>query len=1752
MNLLVKDITELNPNTEFRSDVQMGSYRSDLNYELAKSYMFTTGEFPGKKASVDLLDILIRAALDRVENRILVQATYGHGKSHFGVALANFFGKANGSPESEILLENIGHTLNNPSRLEHFRSFKKYQKPRLVVILRGDTPGNLRDKFFFGLEEALREHEALREVRTPFWFEEALRFVSELEGDRLARAEAFLKPYGIDARQLRKELEERRSEHYQLCIDLFRQVLGFLPNFGGETSLTEAIDWALQELCADDKPFGGLLILFDEFSVFVGGYATRHPTGVPFQELMNGVDKHRGKVLFVAFAQHEPERLAKDDGSVGSQSLIKELNRLPIQSRYQLHSSLENVLRAYFKPNEASWRRFMQLPQVASKVGEASDVAYGAYEARYRRLNWTTEEFQERVAKSCYPLHPLTTVLLSSLELEAAATTRSVLGFLKDEEGALKLQLEQPAATDSGPNWVFPIRLVDYFEEMLGEKAWEQYLNVRVPDLTAIQQDVLKGMVLQITGKIETRKFGPKGYPLLIAQLSGYTPDEVAETLQVLEEQRYIRYDAANRIYAFWAGSNAALELERMLNDEIANRERLDRMGMFLDELDQRGSTKVNDLLSDVGSRIRKTYPVSVDWGNQDDWLAQEIVLTRKSFTPQALVQLTGRYHASIDKYPDCRGLVIIPIATSQDDVYWYRDNVETALDKNAHLKSAPLLVLRPNTPTPDLPKLLIRYALLCDGIFSDKAIREIGRQVYEEEQERYVKQINRLFQQLRSESEAIASLDARGRVNAVAASTKAADRIERLLKEVFAITYAKGLGTFFTQYRHTAGGTKMRDAVSNLVPILAANNLANARAGLADIAKDIVDRFIERDWGMLSRQSQLQPPASPRAQIGWNFLDAAFPAGETAPMGKVFDALLNLPYGYDYNTLTLLFACWYGYNRRDVELTLNQRLIALNGDFLSSGKKGARLKPSEVIESVGKATLRRRDRTKVVREVQEVINRVEKGNLKQEDAENAVTRLREFIKISNHDEALGADAETALKKINVGLNLVLSYDQKVKSIQEALERSSDITDIAKLLKQIADLTEPITVKSSSPSPDELRTLLMIRLAERTTALCTKYASLTKITDYGAHESQLDNIHRELNRVGLSELSVKVEEAKAQLLQTKQQLEAKQHEEHELTLINTFSVGASLNELIQSRGALEKLMQQGSEKVQAQARTKLEVIAAEIKRLQAFVVTLPQRLDAVHDLASARSVMQAILVKRGRYQNHADLRDIERDQVRCEQLEQFFQILQPSKNPSSPIEAEARVQELRNLPTKFDDHLSEIQRKITEDTLQNLQRYISRQEAEAASWLESMVGKLAGNHDLNQLDGELNRPHPFLAERHRQELRGLKQQLTERLNAELEEGRTLRAIKQIPEAGSLAQLQEALGGLTAYSSSMPSIQRTVQEKRGKIAAAIDELQGQLSVWRQRLEQIRDISQATKLHEMILKQVERYSGSELQSDAETLLAKAEVTAECWRADQVRRQQVERMPMPSTLVQLQKQRQELKEIEGQALSDALHQALKTHRENLVAHEQKRLAALDEQVEHLRKVKSNSDARKVQAELAKLETFFAGSELEARVKTVIKRSENIERYFASLRHYTDVNLEAPPNVPQHVESIGKIVETFGSYLDAAHKQLAQEMIGAIKQQEAFKRKEARDWLDRHKAEFDKASLEQLELLEQRLRTPHPFLLEADATELKALAVAVRHKIDENEVHSVLARFKKIQDPEKRLACLQQLQSLMQEQLV
>ena len=303
----IKDIVSINSQAVLSNAIQLSWFtdatRKQANDELVGGYVFSNSikdKKIGSHTESSSLPVFeqIRNAFGnpQASNIFTVVARYGHGKSHFALVLANYFGLAPSSPVVENIIKHI-ETCSDKPTADGFRHFKNQtSRPQLVITLAGTDFQNLRQGFLQALHRALDSTEATRDYPIKSVSAEAAKWLKSLSEKEIERADEFLEEkYQTDVDSLSAALERFETGKDVIVGDLSRIFNnGYALNFGADVSLKEIIKDVIDTLCTGaDAPFHKMLILFDELGVYADKWC-HHPTasgGLAPQEIFEACPK---------------------------------------------------------------------------------------------------------------------------------------------------------------------------------------------------------------------------------------------------------------------------------------------------------------------------------------------------------------------------------------------------------------------------------------------------------------------------------------------------------------------------------------------------------------------------------------------------------------------------------------------------------------------------------------------------------------------------------------------------------------------------------------------------------------------------------------------------------------------------------------------------------------------------------------------------------------------------------------------------------------------------------------------------------------------------------------------------------------------------------------------------------------------------------------------------------------------------------------------------------------------------------------------------------------------------------------------------------------------------------------------------------------------------------------------------------------------------------------------------------------------
>ncbi|MEZ0396306.1 MAG: hypothetical protein ABWK53_07775 [Anaerolineales bacterium] len=1368
--MLIKDLVHIDEHGAFRSDVQLSDYdNSQLNRDLLRNYIFTVSapatSGAGRDVSArDVLETLKTAfTLNRYENRIVLTANYGRGKSHLALTLANFFSRPAESDEVRIIFERLGQALNNPAALSGYREFKQSKGEFLVIRLRGDGFDDLQEGFLLALEQALKEHDCTSDIEIPLWHKPAQAWLDNLNGEPRQKAEAFLASHNTDLASLRQDL--RKSGAYELVRETFKHLTGAYPDFGREISLKDLVLWAVDEVCVPNK-MGGLLVLFDEFSLFLQKYVASRAAG-KLQDLLNGISDRQGKSAFLAFTQIELESVLETYAQgTRRDDVRKELDRLPQDKRARLFSLMEGVLDSYLKQDEKAWAAWLQHQPIRAAMSRNRETLTDYFSQRYDdTLRWGNEQKLQTVVKGCFPLHPLTTAILSNHTFEAGTgeNARTALHFVRDrwEKGLPEQSAERG---DGEPNFVFAIELVDFFGEQISKKWYEAYRaaleNARLP-LDEEHRAALKALLLQqAVSALDRKKATGSDQIQLLSALSGLSETRLKVILRELSNNRVIEFDPYRQVSSLLPTGVRSLETDKII-EEAVQKTPADRA-----------------LLDEVAKSIPR-LELKQNFGAADDWAPKQVILTEEFFTPETIKTLLSPYRAGAAGIEEgARGLIIWLLAKTEEEKIRLRQNAQKILDDalGANPHPLPVIVVLPSHAQPGLLESARRKkALESLGRNEREKIGSIG---YENETKRARSEFDVNFI-IFFDPDHYADLPRKLHEYALPKICRAVIETTNnaSLKDVASAIYRRAYQhriEFYTQYAVGGKGpNKLREAVQKVARGLFSDEVAGSLPSLGkqDIQAYITKNYLPVQWGLLSAKDHtIQPPTSLALRESWNRLEDTFSPGcKEIRVREVLLNLLNPPYGHDYNTLTLLLAAWIGYRRHEIRISMSGQLVSLEKfkNYFDETKSPKDFLDRLIVTSP--MAISRINADEMFAEVDSILEQIRQNrpfNLSQ--AEQALAKLEQ----TQENPSLSSDRRQAIADLAPRLEEAIAqakeYDEQVAGWIRDFS-NADFDKLFALRAQLNYLNPPALVSPSQPSAEALLKDLVSRLEGETKTYCSRYAQLSELSEYKVHEEQLNKALRALKEYPA--LRSVAENALKDLKSRRDELRQAEEEKPILAEINGMAVSAGLADLYQYRKKLATF-QNLSSQTEKLRQEKTEQIERRIKQFEQLVQALRQTIENADSLQAIRQQKDLLLRNLEQTRETSLYQTLSNLQQTLEKLEEFFERIQTlSVLPKDTPEELANIDtKITAAETEFSVWLSPAQVNLLRQTKQDVDALRQQKTKEAAQWILDLESRHKSGEKPDELLRLVQKPPSFLSAEDQSRLEKLRQILQKEID----------------------------------------------------------------------------------------------------------------------------------------------------------------------------------------------------------------------------------------------------------------------------------------------------------------------------------------------------------------------------------------------
>jgi len=492
----------------------------------------------------------------------LISGTYGSGKSHFGLVIANYFIKSSASEDLKMLFYRIKGK--DPSRASEIYNIRNTDKPYLLVLLEGFDPDGAEHALLKGLQDALIDpvRGTLPEDVLKTSYQSALKKIEEWEEKRpefSQQLQGLLHEEGQSIDDLKYNLVPGfKDKAYRLFKELHQKITlsPFIPLFSEKAS---EIYPQISELLIREHGFKGIAIIWDQFNEHLESTPTAFlGREVGFlRDFVEKVERSADNQLHLISISHNPPH-TYIRGKITKEGLD---NWVTLEGRFSQHKltaieeaeELINYAIVQVKEDE-EWNKVSTQIRKGSTGMVDAIVELDLYPDKDR--DW----IMNTICEGAFPLHPLTTYCLPLVSDVVGQEARTMFTFFEEEikEGGLTRFInENSVYTESGKlNFYTADKLFDFFKEAAENTPETRHIIMnyneamgKVSDPSEIlTQRVMKA--LAVIGIIKTRHATPVSI----------TPSNLALLLDLEEGKLKPLLDSLVGSQVLWVRANGEYE----------------------------------------------------------------------------------------------------------------------------------------------------------------------------------------------------------------------------------------------------------------------------------------------------------------------------------------------------------------------------------------------------------------------------------------------------------------------------------------------------------------------------------------------------------------------------------------------------------------------------------------------------------------------------------------------------------------------------------------------------------------------------------------------------------------------------------------------------------------------------------------------------------------------------------------------------------------------------------------------------------------------------------------------------------------------------------------------------------------------------------------------------------------------------------------------------------------------------------------
>lgn len=1046
---------ELGNILEFRKDLYFeGAVQADWFYvqekaaKVAENFVFHGKQYfgaedqgTGNKKRIDTISLIEELAEkmsdDQANALTLAIADYGTGKSHFAVTLGQIFSGKDYMPETyNKVLANISSIDSNAAK--HIQSLT--DERNFVIVINGMRDFNLHSEILkavqkslklYGLSDnRLRELNRALETAETFFSRNAINLIKlfEEKAEGLGWSE---KGKGL-LEKIRDNLMTNESA-FDIVNAAYAEINGQEIRWDEGLSASNILEMLISEYCGINGRFEHIILVFDEFGRYLeyaSGVNAARSGDSALQQIFETAQNANGVLQVINFIQSDIKTyLQRVDQT---KNISRYIGRYDASDKYYLSSNLETVFANLIQRKDK--KAFTDNVILWQKASEAR------WEDIFQKLNqWLVTKsiwkdyslFRKIVVEGIYPLHPLSTFMLT--QLSDYLQNRSSLTLISQ-------YIENYKSVDvSKDNFLImpeSLMLGDLYTEMLAAEQegrqksqhcirYDNILRKYGDKFSQKSLTVLRSNLILRILRFRTKDYGE--VKAALALCSGFSISEIEAELRWLEnEYAVLGFDDHAGCFDFMEESNGAHDF-KVLKKRLMARASIDKSLLQ--------SVKIKEI---AGVLEKQTTNFALQHKiTTNEWLFAQEMYVIEEFDEIAVKKYLIEWKNAISSTTAKGRLIWLYVNKDTEDSY-----VNRAKLLAKEFARTPIVVMLLNDVDNRLYDALLEYDVL-DKL--DDANRRKYDRYYQADYGQAENNLKDEFFELKKK-----------RIHITADGIEELKiRMPMFLTNVFEILYPDvvpfAFDSFVTKGNNLGG--KGGTYYCSIVKMLLSNSVNETT--IHNFASDVRNRIEAllmttnaTSWKCIDKEFRMIPPEEKKVRQVYDRIIASINENKEYPCKNIFDIYCRPPYGMSEDVVMLMIAVICGNLSYCLRFRYGETLININ-----SWKELVVIKDKKIdIDIVKASTFLMVDAGAVVEKYIRLFNRIQTNKSISEVILLEKT-LANMMAADEIPEELGTQYLLARKYLDSGIKAIHEWQSVLGEINVKLESAMEQNDLYEALR---------------------------------------------------------------------------------------------------------------------------------------------------------------------------------------------------------------------------------------------------------------------------------------------------------------------------------------------------------------------------------------------------------------------------------------------------------------------------------------------------------------------------------------------------------------------------------------------------------------------------------------------------------------------------------------------------------------------------